>query len=150
MLAALVLFAIGCGIGGPSGAGWRDANLHAVDGIWITGEEPCGPTSADDRCRAARPVAVDAVRDTETSPPANVTITSLPHEWVNERGERILMTTGGISRPVVAIVDLADGRRIAVGLVCDPSIAGSPRPATCFAVPGVLDSYRVDGPGFAP
>ncbi len=151
LLAALAGLITSCGIGRPSGAGWHDANLHVVDGIWITGEKACGPTSADDRCRAARPVAVAAVRDSEGPQPSSVTIARVPHEWVNDRGEQILMTTGGISKPVVAIVDLADGRRVAVGLMCDPTIGGNPaRPATCFVVPDVLDPYRVDGHGPNP
>ncbi len=148
---AVIVVAAAWRIGAPSGRGWHDANLRAVDGIWITGEEPCGPMGADDRCRAAREVAIDQVRAADRSSATSVAIARLPHDWVNERGERILTTTGGISRPVVAIVDLADGRRLAVGMMCDPSIDGSTaRPATCFAVPGVLDPYRVDGPGFAP
>ena len=151
MLAALALLSAACEVGGPTGAGWRDANLHSVDGIWITGEEPCGPTSSDDRCRAARAVAIDQVPAADRSSATSVAIARLPRDWVNERGEHVLTTTSGISKSVVAIVDLADGRRVAVGMMCDPTFGGNPaRPATCFAVPGVLDSYRVGGSGFAP
>jgi len=155
VLAALLFVVAACGIGGPSGAGWRDANLHAVDGIWITGEEPCGPTSSDDLCRAARVAALARVRaDHAGTPPLEVVaLARLPSRWFNARGEQVLMITGGISRPAIVIVDLSDGRRVAVGLICDPTITteGQPaRAASCFDVATVLDPYRVGGNGPDP
>lgn len=150
-IAAVIVGAAAWWIGAPSGRGWHDANLHAVDGIWITGEDPCDPTSSDDRCRAAQAVAIDQVRAADRSSATSVAIARLPRDWVNDLGEHILTTTSGISKTIVAIVDLADGRRVAVGMRCDPTIDGNPaRPATCVVVPDLLDSYRVDGSGFAP
>lgn len=155
LLAALLFFTAACGIGGPSGAGWRDTNLHAVDGIWITGEEPCGPTSSDDLCRAARVAALARVRKdhADTPPQEVVALATLPSRWFNTRGEQVLMITGGISRPAIVIVDLSDGRRVAVGLICDPTITsvGQPaRAASCFDVATVLEPYRVGGKGPDP
>jgi hypothetical protein len=144
-----------CGIGGPSGAGWRDANLQAVDGIWITGEDPCPPTSDDDLCRAARVTALGRVNADlpDSLPDDTISLARLPRKWFNARGEQILMTTGGMVHPQVAIVNLADGRRVAVGLLCQPTVTteGAPStPATCFDAPDVLAGYRVDGKGPNP
>ena len=156
VLAALIAAtSAACGIGGPSGAGWHDANLHAVDGIWITGEDSCGPASSDDLCRAARGAALGAVlADAPTASPLDtVALARLPHRWFNDRGEQILTTTGGMVHPQVVIVDLADGRRVAVGLLCEPTItSGSapPRRSTCFHAPDALATYRVGGRGLNP
>jgi hypothetical protein len=155
-LASLIIaVTVGCGIGGPSGAGWRDANLHAVDGIWITGEEPCAPTSSDDLCAAIRVAALARVRADapDASPLDTVALARLPTKWFNAHGEQILLTTGGMVHPQVAIVDLADGRRVAVGLLCQPRILSDsepPQPATCFDGPDTLATYRVGGRGPNP
>jgi hypothetical protein len=146
VLAASILTS-GCG---PTGAGWRDPGLHEVAGIWVTGEDSCEPGAPDDLCPAVR----DAVRtDARAAGATAVALARLPRHWVNERGEGILPITAAISQAVVAIVDLANGQRIVVGLICSPTITSEGQPPTppfCSSYPSAIDPYRVGGRGFGP
>jgi hypothetical protein len=129
----------------PVPAGWTDPAAHVVDGRWFGAETPC-PLDIEQECSLALHAALDRITATETE----VTVTSASvarsvGAYRDGRGGTVLATTGGWVEYRIAMLGLSDGRRVMVGVYCEPlrqSQAGSV-PATCQADAGEVSAPRV-------
>jgi hypothetical protein len=105
--------------------GWQDPDAHLVDGTWIGTETPCAASTDGLECR----VVVDrALATLGADVRANVTkaaMAALPTRFVMATGEtRMGHIGGGITVGRAVVVDVADGTRRVVGLVCYLPYAG--------------------------
>jgi hypothetical protein len=126
-------------------AGWTDPGAHVVDGMWLGAETGCSLDGGQE-CSLAVDAALE--RAAVTEPEATVTSASVAKPvgaYRNGRGGTILATTAGWVTYDIVVRGLADGRRLMVGVHCEPpmeSEAGS-IPARCQADAAPVTAPRV-------
>ncbi len=89
--------------------------LHEVDGIQMTTEQPCNPVVTDWCARWLRRARTALALDAAT------TVHRIALAGPNG-------VFGGIARPVVVVLDLDDGTRRAVELMCGPTSFNATEP----------------------
>jgi hypothetical protein len=146
ILALLALGVVACA---PTGPRWVGENIHVVDGYWVDTERPCLPID----CAVALEEALRALPAADRQLVIGAALGGFPSGYVDASGQTILMTTAGLSQPRIVILDLADGRRRVVPLVCTGPIFNSEGALvgqeTC--IPSDLSHLRVGRqPGIGP
>ena len=126
-------------------AGWSDPAAHVVDGVWLGAETPC-QLETEQEC--SLPLDAALARVAVISPGATVTSASVAQPvgaYRDGQGGTVLATTGGWVTYRIALLALADGRLLMVGVHCEPLRefdAGS-IPASCEADAGEISAPRV-------
>ena len=126
-------------------AGWSDPAAHVVDGLWFGAETAC-PLEGGHACSLPVDAALERVAMVE--PGATVTSASVAQPvgaYRDGRGGTVLATTGGFVECRIALIGLADGRRLMVGVYCEPtmeSTTGTIR-ARCIADAAGVHAPRV-------
>ena len=126
ILLATVHIVSGCA-SGP--AGWLDADVHVVDGYWVGAESEC---QLDDR--VCEIIIGEAVRTLEAAIPvvvvADTSIAAVPGAYRMATGETAATeAAAGILTRTFVMLDLVDGSRHVVPLVCYRPTDGEGRPA---------------------
>ena len=101
---------------------WTNPAAHVIDGRWFGTETTC-PLETRQECSLAVDSALERVAVIE--PDATVTSASVTEPvggYTTERDETILATTGGWVDYKIAVLNLSDGRRLMIGVVCAPEI----------------------------
>ena len=129
----------------PAAAGWIDPAAHVVDGLWLGAETACS-LGGGQECSLALDAALERLRVVE--PDAAVTSASVAEPlgaYRNGRGGKILATTGGWVTYRIAVLGLADGRRLMVGVYCEPRMESETGsiPARCQADAAPVNAPRV-------
>jgi len=109
----------------PATPHWIDPGAHIVDGRWFGAAKAC-PLDRLQECSLAVDAALERAAIIE--PDATVTAASLSRPvggYTDGRGGTILATTGGFVDYQYAMLDLADGRRLIIGVVCTPEMAST-------------------------
>jgi len=113
-----------CSSRAPNRDGWWDEGVHEVDGYWVTAEFPCTPEN-DEACTTAITAASAALRARE--PGAAVTggvFAAYPVQRGKDANEISIILTG-LFQPRFVILDLADGSRRVIGLMCGPEFSAT-------------------------
>ena len=114
-LLIVVVSAVACAA--QAAGGWYDAGVHDVDGYWLTAEHRCGwptPVPCEEKAVAA---AVTALRQSE--PDADVVGASMAgYPSQRTRPGEIDFAFAGLQTPRFVILDLGDGTRRTIGLMC--------------------------------
>jgi hypothetical protein len=103
-------------------AGWTDPGAHVVDGLWFGTETVC-PLEGGQECSLPVDAALERVAVIE--PGATVISASVAKPvgaYRDGRGGTTLATTSGMTTYRIALITLADGRRVMVGVHCTPQI----------------------------
>ena len=129
----------------PAPAGWFDPGAHVVDGLWLGGETACSPGGGHE-CSLALDAALERLAVIE--PEATVTSASVARPvgaYRNGRGGTILATTAGWVTYNVVVLGLADGRRLMVGVHCEPRMEreSGAIPARCQADAAPVNAPQV-------
>lgn len=115
---------------------WVDQGAHAVDGHWVLAEQPCD-LSVGGPCVVAVSEAMAGAGVAGADVLAAWTA-GWPTSYQDGRGGTILGTYAGLSQPSVVILDLADGTRQLVSVMCGgPVTTGAGvlvSPRTCESV----------------
>ena len=128
-------------------SGWRGENVHLVDGTWIGTETACG--AGDDYeaavCRTVVDLTLTALPPHERSQVTKAAHAELPSTFVTAAGDtRTAELSVGIMTRTAVVVDLVDGSRRVIGLLCYlPSSGTGPLSvanSTCEIVP--LEQWR--------
>ena len=126
-------------------AGRSDPEAHVVDGLWFGAEIAC-PLDGGQEC--SLPVDAALERSCVLEPGATVTSASVAKPvgaYRDGRGGTVLAMTAGWVEYRVVLLGLADGRRLMVGVYCDPprEFDGSSIPASCQADAAEVSAPRV-------
>jgi hypothetical protein len=126
-------------------AGWSDPEAHVVDGLWVGAETAC-PLDGGQECSLPLDAALERVAVIE--PGATVTSASVAEPvgaYRDGRGGTVLAVTGGWVEYRIVLLGLDDGRRLKVGVICDPlrEYDGGSIPASCQADAGEVSAPRV-------
>ncbi len=126
-------------------AGWSDPAAHVVDGLWLGAATSC-QLDAEQEC--SLPLDAALVRVAAISPGSTVTSASVAQPvgaYRDGRGRTVVATTSGWVTYRIALIALADGRRIMVGVHCEPrrEYDGGSIPASCQADAGEISAPRV-------
>jgi hypothetical protein len=137
---------------GQTGPRWLGENIHAVDGYWVGTETLC-PAGAAADCAVEVQTAIRTLPAPDRQLVVRAALGGFPSGYVDASGKTILMTFAGLSQPRIVVLDLADGRRRAIPVVCTGPIVTSGGALvgqeTCF--PTGLPHLRVGRePGFGP
>ena len=129
----------------PETAGWSDPGAHVVDGLWLGSEMTCS-LGGGPECSLALDAALERLAVIE--PGATVTSASVAQPvgaYRNGRGGTVLATTGGWVVYRIALLGLADGRQVMVGVYCDPPMESETGsiPARCQADAAPVNAPRV-------
>ncbi len=143
ILALFVVAAAGC----SEPAGWVGEEPHTVDGYWVLKEQPC------DRAPGAEcTIAVDAAIAGSDVAEAGITGASTADWAMTYRdggGRTILATTGGFVHASAVVLDLVDGSRRLVNVMCEGPITtgdgGLVSPRTCDVNKDLPFGQRVGG-----
>jgi hypothetical protein len=111
ILVLLALVTVACA---PTGPRWVGENIHVVDGYWVDTETLCLPVD----CATELKEAVRALPAADAEQVVGAALAGYPNGYVDSSGNTILMTTGGLWQPIIVVLDLADGRRRVVTLLC--------------------------------
>lgn len=139
----LLLSACGAGLAAP---GWQGEDVHLVNGTWVGTETACGAHDLVEECRLLVEHAMGAVDPQTRSKVASAVIADLPTMFVTATGEtRTASRAGGLQSRRVVILDLADGTRLVIGLICRLPYSGATgrllvEEVTCKVDP--LDEWR--------
>jgi hypothetical protein len=132
----LVLVAIAVAACGPTGARWVGENIHVVDGYWVDIETPCLPGAPGSDCKVEVEEAIKSLPAADREQVVGAALAGYPGSYIDASGQTILMTTGGLHQPHIVVLDLVDGRRRVVTLLCiGPITSGDGaivEPKTCF------------------
>ncbi len=125
--------------------GWSDPEAHVVDGLWFGAETAC-PLNGGHECSLPVDAALERVAVIE--PGTTVTSASVARPvgaYRDGRGGTILATNGGWVEYRIALLGLADGRRLMVGVYCEPKVESEvgTTPARCQADAGEISAPRV-------
>jgi hypothetical protein len=148
ILVLLVFAAAACGLIGPR---WVGDNIHVVDGYWVGRETPCPAVGAAD-CATEVEAALRTLAPADRDLVVGAAMGGFPDGYVDRSGTTIpVKFGGGLSSQGIVLLDLADGRRLAVTVVCEgPIFTGEMQlveEKTCRAHD--LEYLRVDRePGF--
>jgi len=126
-LAALVLLLAACGSppATPAEPGWHGADVHLVDGRWIGTETACSAGTGGLECRVVVEQALATLPENVRANVTKAAEVALPETFVLPTGEvRTPHLGGGIETGRAVVVDLADGTRRVVGLICYLPYAG--------------------------
>ena len=151
---ALVALAGGAGVAAglaaveltrPTPPHWTDPGAHVVDGRWFGAATAC-PLDARRDCSLAVDAALERAAIIE--PEATVTSASLSRPvgaYTNGRGGTVLATTSGMVDYKYAMLELADGRRLIIGVVCTPEMVSTDGtvPSSCDWDAGEVTAPRV-------
>jgi hypothetical protein len=129
----------------PIAPHWSNPAAHVIDGRWFGAETAC-PLDARQECSPAVDSALERVAIIE--PEATVTSASVTEPvggYTTERDETILATTGGWVDYKIAVLNLSDGRRLMIGVVCAPEMeyASGTVPPRCDWDAGEITAPRV-------
>lgn len=131
----------------PVATGWQGEDVHLVDGTWIGRETACGAGDAYDDvlCRTVVELTMAALPPDERIKVTKAVHAELPTTFVTAAGEtRTGEVSVGIQTRTAVVVDLVDGARRVVGLVCYLPSSGtgslSVANSTCELVP--LEYWR--------
>jgi hypothetical protein len=135
----LVASLTACSITPPNPDGWRDPGVHAVDGYWVTSERAC-VEGVDRGCKWMFDTAIATLLARE--PDAQV-VSAVAASYPRDPGPgKPKFSFAGLVTPRLVILDLADGSRRTIGLLCgaldhvDGEVIEGCRPAS-------LDQFRV-------
>jgi hypothetical protein len=134
LLAALILLVAACG-NTPVAQGWRGADLHLVDDIWIGTEVDCSTEDGDlpvtslgyavsrDRvsveCRTIIDRAKAALEPSVRNSMTRIVLATLPGTYVTADGKELRpRRVVGIRRREAVVIDSVDGSRQVMGLSC--------------------------------
>jgi hypothetical protein len=112
VLALTMLAAAAC----SEPAGWVGEDPHAVEGYWVLKETPCDRAPAAD-CTIAVDAAI-AGSDLDDAEIAAASTADWSSGYRDGGGRTVLATTGGIVHASAVILDLADGSRRIVNVLC--------------------------------
>jgi hypothetical protein len=113
--AAAVALVASCSPAVVSPDGWWDPGVHAVDGYWVTEERPC-VVGVEWGCEFMRDTALAVIQEREPGAIVDRIVTA---GWPSMReANQQAFTFAGLTTPRFVIVDLADGSRRVVGLMC--------------------------------
>jgi hypothetical protein len=149
VLALLVVLLAGCATQSFV-AGWQGPDVHLVDGRWIGTEAPCAQGQGGLECRTVVDRALALVTASVRVNVTRATRAAVLGSFVTPTGETRIAQFGGLDRADVVVLDMADGSRRLVGLVCYLPYEGNGgglalEMVTCEANP--LDNWRnADGP----
>ena len=159
LVAALFTVVAACG-GPPVVEGWRGADVHLVDGVWIGTEYECssgdvGHGEAGVECRTTIDRATAALEPSVPNSITKMVMATLPGTYVTADGKELTpRITGGILTRKAVVIDRIDGSRQVIGLWCHLPRDGEGRlhvsQVTCDV--GPLEDWR-DGtvpPSFDP
>jgi hypothetical protein len=126
-----------------TGGTWLGADIHLVDGTWISTETDC--IEAATTCQLIVDEALEALPPDVRSTVVTAVLADLPTAYVTAGGEpRTAYLTAGIMSRKAIVVDLIDGSRKVIGLWCYlPSTSDASAMAAdshCTIVP--LDVWR--------
>ncbi len=145
-VATLILLLSACAAA-PVATGWRGANVHLVDGTWIGAERACGAGDGypDVVCRTVVELAMAALPPDDRSEVTKAAYAELPYTFVAAGGEvRTAEVSVGILTRTAVVVDLVDGARRVIGLLCYLPSSGTGRlsvaNSSCELVP--LEYWR--------
>ena len=131
----------------PVDTGWQGENVHLVDATWIGTERACGAGDDYDDvlCRTVVELTMAALPPDDRSKVAKAVHAELPTTFVTPAGEtRTAEVSIGILTRTAVVVDLADGARRVIGLLCHLPSSGTGRlsvaNSTCELVP--LEYWR--------
>lgn len=160
LLAALTTVAAACG-NAPVVAGWRGADIHLVDGIWIGTEVDCstgdgdlpvdslGYTFSHDKtsveCRTIIDRAMAALAPSVPNYITRIVLATLPETYVTADGKELRPRLQvGITSTEAVVIDRVDGSRQVIGLRCHLPTDGEGRlhvsEVTCDIAP--LEDWR--------
>ena len=145
-VAALILLLSVCATP-PVATGWQGQNVHLVDGTWIGTETACGAGDEYDdvECRTVVELTMEALPPDDRSKVTKAVHAELPTTFVTVGGETLTAeVTVGIATRTAIVVDLVDGGRRVIGLMCYLPSSGTGRlsvaNSTCEIVP--LEYWR--------
>lgn len=140
-LATLILLLSACGTA-PVITGWQGEDVHLVDGTWIGTERACGAGDgyADVVCHTVVDLTMAALPSDERSKVTKAFHAELPSTFVTAAGEtRTAEVSVGILTRTAVVVELVDGARRVIGLLCYLPSSGTGRlsvaNSTCELVP---------------
>jgi hypothetical protein len=128
LFAAVVTIVTACG-NAPVIGGWRGADVHLVDGIWVGTEVECStgdgglPVFSDDRtsveCRTVMDRAKAALEPSVPNSITRMVLATLPRTYVTADGKELTpRISGGIMTRKAVVIDRVDGSRQVIGLWC--------------------------------
>ncbi len=126
-------------------AGWTDPGAHVVDGLWLGAATAC-PLEGGQECSLALDAAMARLAViTSTATVTSASVAKPVGAYRNGRGGTILATTAGWVTYNIVVLGLADGKRLMVGVYCEPRMereSGS-IPAHCQADAAPVNAPRV-------
>jgi hypothetical protein len=144
--AAVILVLAACSPAPPAVVGWQDSGAHLVDGRWIATETPCAAANDRLECRIVVERALSTVPGSVAASVTKTARAALPYKFVTPSGDvRVGHVGGGIETGQVIVLDLADGTRRVVGLVCYLPYSGDGSRLMVSMVtcrPDALDDWR--------
>jgi hypothetical protein len=120
--------------------GWRDDGVQAIDGYWVIPGEPCDAV-ADRYCRMQVEAAVAALHAREPGAPI-VQVATAGYPRLREP-DTVTFAFAGLQTPRFLVVDLADGTRRVVPLMCGVIHQPADRQPIEGCVPAELELFRV-------
>jgi hypothetical protein len=138
--------AILAGCASPNADGWWDQGVHAVDGYWVTWEQPC-ERATDQECRTAIDTATSILQAAEPGATITRAVTAGYPIMRGDGPNEVSFTFGGLVQPAFVILDLADGSRRTIGMQCGPGMSpdGSTLSGVTACQPAEFDVWRVGG-----
>ena len=113
----VIAFLVACRAGVPGGH-WSGANVHLVDGTWISTETDCGAADAKSEYRVVLNAGLQAVAP-RRSQVTKAVVAALPTAYVTTTGEqRFARLAAGVDTLTAIVVDLTDGSRHVTILLC--------------------------------
>ena len=130
----------------PNADGWWDQGAHAVDGYWVTWEQPCVPET-DEGCTAAIETATSILHAADPGAEITGAVTAGYPTMRGNGPNEVSFTFGGLAQPEFVILDLADGSRRTIGMHCGPGISadGSTLTGVTACQPAEFEVWRVTG-----
>lgn len=147
-LVALLLAAAACSPTATANPdGWWDEGVEAIDGYWVIPGDRCDPVT-DARCRMAVDTAIAALHAREPGAPV-VAVTTARYPAQREP-ERATFVYAGLQTPRFMILDLADGTRRVVPLMCGVMHHDPPGEPIEGCEPAEFEMFRVGNGRLAP
>jgi hypothetical protein len=130
----------------PNADGWWDEGTHAVDGYWVTWEQPCEPLT-DEGCQVAIETATSILQATEPGATVTRAVKAGYPMMHGDSPNEMSFTFGGLVQPAFVILDLADGSRRTIGMQCGPAMSadGSTVTGRTACQPAEFEVWRVTG-----
>jgi hypothetical protein len=124
LLAVLIAVVVAACGGAPAVAGWRGADVHLLDGVWIGTEYECssgdvGHGEAGVECRTIIDRATAALEPSVPNSITRIVLATLPTTYVTADGKELTpRLAGGIMTRKAVVIDRVDGSRQVIGLWC--------------------------------